>query len=54
MSTGAPVVIEVITEYKDAPEKFDEIISAVGDYFDLFKQNTDRLEDMFTQILEYF
>ena len=26
--------------------KFDEILSAVGDYFDLFKNNTDKLEDL--------
>ena len=42
------MILELTTEYKDAPEKFDEVISAVGDYFDLFKQNTDKLEDMFT------
>jgi uncharacterized protein YaaN involved in tellurite resistance len=46
--------VEITKEYKDAKDKFDEIISAVGDYFDLFKQNTKRLEDMWLQILEFF
>jgi hypothetical protein len=40
------VIVEITKEYKDSKEKFDEIISAVGDYFDLFKQNTKRLEDL--------
>ena len=33
--------------------KFDEILSAVGDYFDLFKNNTDKLEDLWLQLLDY-
>ena len=41
-----PVIVEITKEYKDSKDKFDEIISAVGDYFDLFKQNTKRLEDL--------
>ena len=32
-------------EYRGELQKnFDEILSAVGDYFDLFKNNTDKLE----------
>ena len=32
--------------YKDAVQKFDEILSAVVDYFELFKMNADKLEDL--------
>lgn len=32
---------------------FDEILSAVGDYFDLFKNNTDKLEALWLQLLDY-
>lgn len=42
-----------VCDYKDKSAKFDEILSAVGDYFDLFRQNTLRLEDLWLQILEY-
>ena len=34
-------------------KSFDEILSAVGDYFDLFKNNTDKLEDLWLQLLDY-
>ena len=37
----------------DLQAKFDEILSAVGDYFDLFKNNTDKLEDLWLQLLDY-
>jgi hypothetical protein len=41
-------------EYRgDAQKNFDEILSAVGDYFDLFKNNTDKLEALWLQLLEY-
>lgn len=33
-------------DYKQASAKFDEILSAVGDYFELFKGNTEKLEDL--------
>jgi hypothetical protein len=36
----------VIKEYPKHQGKFDEILSAVGDYFDLFKNNTNKLEDL--------
>jgi len=43
-----------VKEYKgDLQVKFDEILSAVGDYFDLFKNNTDKLEALWLQLLEY-
>lgn len=29
-----------VCDYREKNAKFDEILSAVGDYFDLFKQNT--------------
>ena len=41
-------------EYRgDLQKNFDEILSAVGDYFDLFKNNTDKLEALWLQLLEY-
>ena len=41
-------------EYRGELQKnFDEILSAVGDYFDLFKNNTDKLEALWLQLLEY-
>ena len=41
-------------EYRgDLSKNFDEILSAVGDYFDLFKNNTDKLEALWLQLLEY-
>ena len=35
-----------VCDYREKSAKFDEILSAVGDYFDLFRQNTQRLEDL--------
>ena len=41
-------------EYRgDLQRSFDEILSAVGDYFDLFKNNTDKLEALWLQLLDY-
>ena len=40
-------------EYKDFQTKFDEILSAVGDYFELFKNNTNKLEELWLQLLDY-
>lgn len=41
-------------EYRGELQKnFDEILSAVGDYFDLFKNNTDKLEALWLQLLDY-
>ena len=40
-------------DYREFQEKFDEILSAVGDYFDLFKKNTDKLEDLWLQLLDF-
>ena len=41
-------------EYRgDLQKNFDEILSAVGDYFDLFKNNTDKLEALWLQLLDY-
>ena len=37
----------------DLTRSFDEILSAVGDYFDLFKNNTDKLESLWLQLLDY-
>ena len=48
MQTGKsierPVLTKIHKEYKYEAVKFDEILSAIGDYFDLFKANTCRLE----------
>ena len=41
-------------EYRGELQKnFDEILSAVGDYFDLFKNNTEKLEALWLQLLEF-
>jgi hypothetical protein len=56
---GAPPVTPVQKQMKakeyrgDLQKNFDEILSAVGDYFDLFKNNTDKLEALWLQLLEY-
>jgi len=43
-----------VKEYRGELQKnFDEILSAVGDYFDLFKNNTDKLEALWLQLLSY-
>jgi transcriptional regulatory protein LevR len=43
-SIERPVLTKIKREYKDDQAKFDDILSAIGDYFDLFKTNTQRLE----------
>ena len=35
-----------VKDYRSNQTKFDEILSAVGDYFELFKTNTNKLEDL--------
>ena len=52
---GATVRKELrVKEYRgDLQRNFDEILSAVGDYFDLFKNNTDKLEALWLQLLDY-
>ena len=35
-----------VADYKDNQQKFDEILDEVCDYFELFKNNTDKLEDL--------
>ena len=43
-----------VKEYKgDLTRSFDEILSAVGDYFDLFKNNTDKLKALWLQLLDF-
>ena len=39
-SIERPVLTKIKREYKDEKAKFDDILSAIGDYFDLFKTNT--------------
>lgn len=53
-SIEKPVLTKIKVEYKDEPLKFDDILSAIGDYFDLFKTNTTRLEGLWLQLLNYF
>lgn len=43
----------VCKDYREYSGKFDEILSAVGDYFELFKNNTNKLEDLWLQLLDY-
>ena len=44
-------IIQVV-DYPKKKQKFDDIIQAVADYFALFKNNTERLEDLFLQLIE--
>ncbi len=37
---------DLLKSYPEAKCKYDEIVSAIAEYFDLFKQNSDRLEDL--------
>jgi hypothetical protein len=53
-SIERPVLTKIKREYKDEQAKFDDILSAIGDYFDLFKSNTARLECLWLQLLNYF
>jgi len=53
-SIERPVLTKIKREYKDEHAKFDDILSAIGDYFDLFKTNTSRLECLWLQLLSYF
>ena len=40
-------------KYQEERLHYDEILSAIGEYFELFKTHTDLLEDMWHQILCY-
>ena len=42
-----------VTKYQDDRPHYDEILSAIGEYFELFKTHTELLEDMWLQILSY-
>jgi hypothetical protein len=44
-----------VTKYADerAGAKYDEILSAIGEYFELFKTHTDLLEDLWLQLLGF-
>jgi hypothetical protein len=53
-SIERPVLTKIKCEYKDEKAKFDDILSAIGDYFDLFKTNTQRLECLWLQLLSNF
>jgi hypothetical protein len=35
-----------VTKYASEKTKYDEILSAIGEYFELFKNHTDLLEDL--------
>ena len=36
----------LVSRYADHHIKFDDILSAIGEYFELFKTHTDLLEDL--------
>jgi hypothetical protein len=42
-----------VTKYISEKVKYDEILSAIGEYFELFKTHTDLLEDLWLQILDF-
>lgn len=48
------VITKIKREYKEDWQKYDDIVSAVGEYFDLFKTNTIRLECLWLQLLSFF
>ena len=35
-----------VTKYTQEKTKYDDILSAIGEYFELFKSHTDLLEDL--------
>ncbi len=41
-----------VADYGTKKEFFDDTLYAISEYFELFKRNTDRLEDLFTQLHE--
>ena len=41
----------VAVKYEHAVKAYEDILSAVGDYFDLFRANSDLLEDLWLQVL---
>ncbi len=41
-----------VTKYVEEKAKYDEILSAIGEYFELFKTHTELLEDLWLQLLE--
>ena len=42
-----------VTKYTQEKTKYDDILSAIGEYFELFKSHTDLLEDLWLQLLGY-
>lgn len=42
-----------MTKYAAEKTKYDEILSAIGEYFELFKTHTDLLEDLWLQLIAY-
>lgn len=53
-SVERPVLTKIKVEYKDQQDKYEDILLAIGDYFELFKTNTTRLEGLWLQLLNYF
>ena len=43
----------VAVKYTSNSKVFDEILQAVGDYFELFRNATDTLENLWLQVLAY-
>jgi hypothetical protein len=42
-----------VKRYTSEKDKFNEILSAIGEYFELFKTHTDLLEDLWLQLLSF-
>ncbi len=60
--TGARLQVDTLTTsrdlfsvslYAEHKDNFDDLLQAVSDYFELFRKNTDKLEDLFLQLLEH-
>jgi hypothetical protein len=46
-----PGHVIIVSRYLDQQPKYDENLSAIGEYFELFKTHTDNLEDLWLQLL---
>lgn len=42
-----------VKKYASEKPKYDEILSAIGEYFELFRTHTDLLEDLWLQLLDF-
>ena len=42
----------VVTPYTSYKEQFDEFLLSISQFFDLFRKNADKLEDLWLQLCE--